>query len=402
MKRLFTVLALLFITFSVQAQTDQTIQGIINKVNIDSLMHHLGEICGEKQVVLNNVPTKILSRNRYSTGNAYFPVYLTQKFDKLGLVSFQQNFMTDGQNVYAIQNGRKTDQYVIICAHYDNMPTGSIAQGADDNGSGTAAVIEAARILSKYQFEFTIIYALWDLEEYGLHGSNYYAQEASLRGDKIAAVVNLDMIAWDSNNDFKAEVHARNVSSSLELGQLVQSLNTKYSIGLNMLTSTPGSNASDHASFWRYSYPAVLLIESMGDFNPYYHKVTDEISRINKPYFERLSKLAIAVTAASAVPVSGTSVKQALPNTFALQQNYPNPFNPTTIISYQVSSPSFITLKIFDSLGNEVETLVNDYKQPGTYSSTFNTQNKSLTSGIYFYTLRSGNNVQTNKMVLVK
>ena len=402
MKKLFTVYTFFLFTITLTAQTDQTIQSIINKVSTDSLMSHLGEICGEKEVTINNVRTKILSRNRYSTGNSYMPYYLMEKFGKLGLVSFQQNFMTDGQNVYAIQNGRRTDQYVIICAHYDNMPAVSVAQGADDNGSGTAAVLEAARILSKYKFDFTIIYALWDLEEYGLYGSNYYAQEASMRGDKIVAVINFDMIAWDSNNDFKAEVHARNVSTSIELGQLVQTFNKNYSIGLNMFTSTPGSNASDHASFWRYNYPAVLLIESMSDFNQYYHKITDDISKINKPYFERLSKLGIAVTAASAVPISETSVAHNTPMNFKLNQNYPNPFNPSTIINYQVSEPSYITLKIFDSIGNEVETLVNEYKQPGAYNSTFHSQKFSLSSGVYFYTLRSGKNIQTNKMTLMK
>ncbi|MEW6652669.1 MAG: M28 family metallopeptidase, partial [Bacteroidota bacterium] len=258
MKKLCTIFAFILFTINVTAQTDQTIQAIINKVSIDTLMNYLGEICGDKQVIINNSATKILSRNRYSTGNSYMPYYLMQKFEKFGLVSLQQNFMTDGQNVYAIQNGRKPDQYVIICAHYDNMPSttvSSIAPGADDNGSGTAAVLEAARVLSKYMFDYTIIYALWDLEEYGLHGSYYYAQEASYRGDKIAAVINLDMIAWDSDNDFEAEVHARNVSTTLELAQLVQEVNRNYSIGLNMFTSTPGSNASDHASFWRYNYP---------------------------------------------------------------------------------------------------------------------------------------------------
>ncbi|KAF0151918.1 MAG: peptidase M28 [Ignavibacteria bacterium] len=404
MKKLCTIFALILFTINITAQTDPTIQTIINKVSIDTLMSYLGEICGDKQITINNSPTRILSRNRYSTGNAYMPYYLIEKFEKFGLVALQQNFMTDGQNVYAIQNGRKSDQYVIICAHYDNMPSSGIAPGADDNGSGTVAVLEAARILSKYKFDFTIIYALWDLEEYGLHGSNYYAQEASFRGDKIAAVINLDMIAWDSNNDFKAEVHSRNVSTTLELGNLVQDVNRNYSVGLNMFTSTPGTNASDHASFWRYNYPAVLLIESMGDFNPYYHKVTDDISKINKPYFERMSKLAIAVTAVSAVPVSAASVAQNLPSEFKLNQNYPNPFNPSTVISYRISEPSHVTLKVYDVLGREVATLVDEHKQPGSYKIVFNPASsiKNPASGIYFYRLVTPTATITKKMVLTK
>ena len=366
-------------------------------------MNNLRELTGDKPVILNNVSTSLISRNRYSAGNSYTPFYLSKKFDQLGLVSFQQNFMTDGQNVYAIQNGvTKSNQYVIICAHYDNMPSGGFAPGADDNGSGTAAVLEAARILSKYKFDYTIIYALWDLEEYGLYGSNYYASEASFRGDNIVAVINLDMISWDSNNDFKAEVHARNVSNTLELGQLVLEVNNKYLLGLNLYTSNPGSTASDHASFWRFNYPAVLLIESMSDFNQYYHKITDDLSKINKPYFEKMAKLALGVTAISAIPAQGTSVAKTVPNEFQLYQNYPNPFNPETTISYKVQEASQVSLRVYDVMGNEIASLVNEFKQPGVYNSTFSTLHSSFSSGVYFYTLRAGNFIQTRKMLLIK
>src|SRR3989339_145793 len=401
MKKIFTILCLFLLANFSFAQTDQTIQSIINKVSIDTLMNNLRELTGDKPVILNNVSTKLISRNRYSAGNSYTPIYLMQKFSQLGLVSFQQNFMTDGQNVYAIQNGAtKSNQYVIICAHYDNMPSGGLAPGADDNGSGTAAVIEAARILSKYKFDYTIIYALWDLEEYGLYGSNYYASEASFRGDNIVAVINPDMIAWDSNNDYKAEVHARNVSSSLELGLLVHDVNSKYLIGLNLDTSNPGSTASDHASFWRYNYSAVLLIESMSDFNQYYHKTTDDLTKVNKPFYEKMAKLALGVTATSAVPIQNTSVTQTIPYEFQLYQNYPNPFNPETTIGYNVQTASKVSLKVYDVLGREVATLVNEYKQAGSYVTTLRAT--SLPGGVYFYRMHADGYSETKKMTLVK
>ena len=401
MKKIFTILCLFLLANFSFAQTDQTIQSIINKVSIDTLMNNLRELTGDKPVILNNVSTKLISRNRYSAGNSYTPIYLMQKFSRLGLVSFQQNFMTDGQNVYAIQNGTtKSNQYVIICAHYDNMPSGGLAPGADDNGSGTAAVIEAARILSKYKFDYTIIYALWDLEEYGLYGSNYYASEASFRGDNIVAVINLDMIAWDSNNDYKAEVHARNVSSSLELGLLVHDVNSKYLIGLNLDTSNPGSTASDHASFWRYNYSAVLLIESMSDFNQYYHKTTDDLTKVNKPFYEKMAKLALGVTATSEVPIQNTSVTQTSLYEIQLYQNYPNPFNPETTIGYKVQTASKVSLKVYDVLGREVATLVNEYKQAGPYVTTLSAT--SLPGGVYFYRIQADGYSETKKMTLVK
>jgi hypothetical protein len=83
-----------------------------------------------------------------------------------------------------------------------------------------------------------------------------------------------------------------------------------------------------------------------------------------------------------------------------LYQNYPNPFNPTTVISFQLPVTSEVTLKVYDVLGNEVATLVNEEQQPGVYEVEFD--GSSLTSGIYFYQLKAGNNSQIKKMVLLR
>jgi hypothetical protein len=88
------------------------------------------------------------------------------------------------------------------------------------------------------------------------------------------------------------------------------------------------------------------------------------------------------------------------PSVFSLSQNYPNPFNPSTTISYQLPVNSFLTLKVYDVLGNEVATLVNEEKQVGEYEIEFS--GSSLTSGIYFYQLKAGRFIETKKMVLMK
>jgi photosystem II stability/assembly factor-like uncharacterized protein len=85
---------------------------------------------------------------------------------------------------------------------------------------------------------------------------------------------------------------------------------------------------------------------------------------------------------------------------FNLFQNYPNPFNPKTSIQYTVSGRQFISLKVYDLLGSEVATLVNEEKQSGNYEIEFDAS--SLTSGIYFYQLKAGEYIQTKKMILLK
>jgi hypothetical protein len=88
------------------------------------------------------------------------------------------------------------------------------------------------------------------------------------------------------------------------------------------------------------------------------------------------------------------------PNEFVLDQNYPNPFNPSTIISFSVPQSSFVTLKVYDVLGNEVSTLVNETKEAGKYSVSFDAA--GLSNGVYFYSINSDNFTSTKKMILMK
>ena len=100
------------------------------------------------------------------------------------------------------------------------------------------------------------------------------------------------------------------------------------------------------------------------------------------------------------------SESQEKPSGFILNQNYPNPFNPSTKIRFTISDFGFTNLKIYDILGNEVATLVDEYKSPGSYEVEFNAGSLlpggSLTSGVYFYQLRSGNFIETKKLTLLK
>ena len=90
----------------------------------------------------------------------------------------------------------------------------------------------------------------------------------------------------------------------------------------------------------------------------------------------------------------------SLVNTYALSQNYPNPFNPSTKINYRVGEPGFVQLKVYNVLGVEVATLVNEQKIAGNYSANFNAA--KFSSGVYFYTITVNNFTQTRKMILEK
>ena len=478
---------------------DPAVQNIINQTNLDSLDYFVQELSGEVPAIISGFPYTIVSRHKNNLSNNKAADYIKQKLYSYGLTTFDQWFSATGRNVYAVQPGTTyPNKKYIICAHYDNMPSGTTAPGADDNASGTAAVIEAARIFSNYSFPFTIVYALFDEEEQGLIGSAYYAQQAYNAGDSIIGVINLDMIAYDSNNDNVAEIHTRPIAFSIALTNKMVIVNSTYNLGVVLNIKNPGSTASDHSPFWNRGYSAILLIEHYNnstppnDFNAYYHTVNDLLIHFNQPYFLKLSRLALGTLAILALsnetlPVELSSFTAAFINSsvllkwmtetevnnygfnierrinsddwqsiafvrgygnsnspkeytytdsdifdggtkfhyrlkqidndgtytyselvevevsvkqFELFQNYPNPFNPSTDIEFTLAEQGKATLKIFDILGNEVSTLVNEQKAVGKYKVTFNASN--LPSGVYFCILQTGSFVSTKKMILLK
>jgi len=95
-----------------------------------------------------------------------------------------------------------------------------------------------------------------------------------------------------------------------------------------------------------------------------------------------------------------SNISSEIPDKFSLSQNFPNPFNPRTIINYQLSMFSFVSIKVYDVLGNEVVELVNEKQNAGSYSVEFD--GSGFASGIYFYRLETGSFVDTKKMTLIK
>ncbi len=278
------------------------LQQIIDNTSSDSLTHFVAQLSGEEPVVVNGNPQTIVSRNKYQPGNNIAADFIKQKFQSYGLAAYDQQFSSTGRNVYGVITGTDyPNKKFIICAHYDDMPSGTIAPGADDNGSGTAAVIEAARVLSQYTFPYTLIFALWDEEEQGLVGSDYYATQAAQAGDSIMGVVNMDMIAWDSNNDNICNIHTADVGITHEIYDKMVELNNQYNIGMDIVEVYPQQPYSDHASFIENGYSAVLLIEDDYDFNDYYHTTNDLLAHYNIPYFKRSAQLAFATIASYAL-----------------------------------------------------------------------------------------------------
>ncbi|MCA0447035.1 MAG: T9SS type A sorting domain-containing protein [Bacteroidetes bacterium] len=133
-----------------------------------------------------------------------------------------------------------------------------------------------------------------------------------------------------------------------------------------------------------YSFSSLVTSRSSGTGSP------------SSPAVYRLKQLDLDGT----VSFSQILTIENKPTEFALQQNYPNPFNPVTVITYQLASKGNVELRVFDMLGREVKTLVNQVKEAGNYSVDFSAEN--LPSGVYFYRLNAGNFSETRKMTILK
>lgn len=237
--------------------------------------------------------------------------YLASQYAALGLTVTYDSFLYASNtltNVVAEQPGvgPDKDHVVILCAHYDSISASSRsnpsspAPGADDNASGSAAVLEAARILTQFSFNRTIRFIHFAGEEQGLIGSAHYALAAAQRGDLIDGVINLDMVGYESvpPEDHIVEIHAGINPVSIALANALVSNMAEYGVQLvPQIITADATSRSDHASFWNQGYPAVLGIEDWQDFNPYYHSAGDTLAHMQTFMMVEYTRACVATLA---------------------------------------------------------------------------------------------------------
>lgn len=396
MKGLYILIALTVSSlFTIAQSFNQDVQDIIEEVNQDSLIFYLRNISGEDAVIINGASETI--EHRVSNwGNDLAADYIFQTLEEFGLDTYMQEYAAEGKNVYAIQEGTEyPDEYYMICAHYD----ATAYYCADDNGSGTAGVLEAARLFSEMQFEYSIIFALWDQEEIGLIGSGYYAGEAASNDEEILGVINMDMIAWDGDEDMVVEIHSSYQASSNVLADYIVEVDDLYSLEVTPTIKNPGTTASDHSKFWNNGYPAVLIIEEYygQDFNPYYHSDEDRIAILSMPYFYEMAKLSIGSLASLATPSTQTGFGESFSTAGIQLFNYPNPFSLETTISYTLEHNQAVRISVINSLGCEVSLLENRMKQKGDHQLRFDARN--LPRGFYFLQVQTDSGIDSHKML---
>ncbi|HOZ37311.1 MAG TPA: M20/M25/M40 family metallo-hydrolase [Anaerolineaceae bacterium] len=372
-----TRLVLLVITFvllfsvpttSATSQTptcpsNPTVQEILNQVTEDAIVQWIRNFSGEDFVPIGVSQRKILTRYSYQlfglnvnamaypylgeqlesfgyeqgtflTDHSYFASKIFESKGEIvrewigkngnGLLSLDEN-VTFPEQSYTWKNkivtipghGPNADEIVLMTAHLDSTSTSpsTLAPGAEDNASGVAALMEAARLFRFYKFDRTIKIIFFTGEEQGLLGSVAYVDDYPEVMDDIVGVVNLDMFGYDSNNDRCFEMHVGTRTDSNEVGTCFTDVIDNYGLNLTYDYLTSGATgASDHASFWAAQVGAIEILEnyfnnnlptgcSGQDRNPYYHTVNDKISAMNLPVTHAISQAGIGTAASLAAPI---------------------------------------------------------------------------------------------------
>lgn len=279
------------------------IQSLISEVDSADLMQYIGDISGQWPTMVGGQPYTIVTRNTDSDEPITKATqYIGEHLDTWGLdVSYHTWNATRPPNVIGEISGQTNPEDIyILSSHLDNMPSGPVAPGADDNGSGSVANLLAAQLLSQYKWDCTLRFAFWTGEEQGLLGSAAYAENMIAPGDNVLGVLNLDMIAHDAVDAPIVDLHTRSwLPGSTSIANTFVDVVDAYDLALQpqVLQNVSLGNYSDNKSFWDEGIPAILAIEDYDDFTPYYHTTQDAPSTLNVDYYEAFTKAAVGTFA---------------------------------------------------------------------------------------------------------
>jgi hypothetical protein len=283
---------------------DPMIQNMIDQVDSNTIRQYTGDLSGEWPVQIDGQEYTIRTRYTYSSEPIRKATkYVGDHFVDLGLeVDYHTWEGQDYPNVVGQLTGQTDPEDIfMITGHLDSIPSGSVAPGADDNASGSTATLVAADILSQFEWGCTLRFAVWTGEEQGLLGSDAYAARARTHGENILGVLNLDMIAYNSDTQPTVNLFANSsVPGSTEISILFQDVVQVYDINLDpeLYVDNSLGNRSDNKSFWDEGYPAILAIEDYyGDFNPYYHSTSDTLANIDLSYYTQFVKASVGTFA---------------------------------------------------------------------------------------------------------
>ena len=306
--------------------------------------------------------------NRYSYNANLHAVAdsLENRLAALGLITKQHDFNLNGTivpNVIATQLGTVyPDSIFVICSHFDATSESpqTATPGADDNASGSVAVLTAARLLADRALGCTVKYVLFGGEEQGLRGSRAWVAEQATGNVNIAGALNFDMIGWwEPGVQFDLEIETN--AHSRWLAEAVVDCAVNYADMPYVFHEAENIWWGDFYAFWEEGYAAVNHEESWDwgdpDFNPRYHSTGDLVEYLDPDF--TTGNVRVAVTAlATLAGLAGPTAVESAPIVAATLTAYPNPFNGrTTLVLSAPGHAGIVSLGVFDLSGRRVSTV---------------------------------------------
>jgi len=328
------------------------VDGMVARFDLATFDRYLRDVSGQNSVVIGGSSYTFTTRYSYSTGGAKSWQYAYERFQALGYQVRYQDY-THGshalKNIIATKTGTVTPSRIyVLCGHLDSTSenANNMAPGAEDNGSGSAAVLAAAEVLKDEHFESTIEFVLFSGEEQGLYGSQAYVNEAVAQGRDIRDAVNMDMISY-TIDEYGVSIEGGHTWATLM--QAMADAVTHYTP--LSYTYSYFSWGSDHVPFQDAGIPAILAIDLDWDQYPYYHSSGDTYARTNPGFAILIGKATLATVAQLAGPIAPTTAVAGGRDTRL--RLFPNPA--TSSLSFAGSALNAdASVRIFDATGREV------------------------------------------------
>lgn len=251
---------------------------------------------------------ELAGRAPLTEGNLQARQYIRDRFEELGLTSqyddFTQYFhfkaekeIENAANIIGFIPGKTSNKIIVITAHYDHIGTreGKIYNGADDNASGTAALLALAEYFSKNAPKHSIIFAALDAEEMGLQGAKALVRDFPFPLEQVLLNINMDMISRSDKNELYASgtQHYPQLKPILEMAAADQKVSLKFGHDIPGTGHDDWTHASDHAAFHAKNIPYVYFgVEDHED----YHKSTDTFDKINQQFYYHSVNLVLQCT----------------------------------------------------------------------------------------------------------
>ena len=363
------------------------------------------DLAGAAGVTVGGSPHTFTTRYTHNSQCDLAEQYAYEAFQAMGYTVEYDDFnvqSTTARNVIATLPGSVTPENVyIFCGHLDStspLPNSS-ARGANDNASGSAAVLAGADILRDYEFESTIRFILFTGEEQGLYGSQHYVLEALSNGDNILGVINCDMIAWYGSRyrvDIEGELFADDFMS-------VMADACAEFTGLGS-AKVYGAWGSDHVPFLNQGIPTFLAIESDYASYPCYHQTCDTASQNKVGFGVEITQACLATLAHAAGVVSTTDAIEVPPGRLQLQAR-PNPFRDGTTIRFRLEEAGHVRLAVHDVTGREQRRLLDGRLDAGAHERAWSgrgARGTQLPSGVYYLRFEARKFSATERLIITR